>query len=141
MFFELEIPLATGSIVDGESNPLFNLILDLFLLNPMPVRGLKLSDTIVTREQAFGRMEESVARYSVQCTVYTVQLTEYSLQYTVYRIQCTMYSLQYTVYSLQYTVYSTKSDPHRLGLDGEGCVLRLLCEVKSLYIYCITLIY
>ena len=33
LFLELEVPLAMG-----ETNPLFNLILDLFLINPMPVR-------------------------------------------------------------------------------------------------------
>ena len=39
-----------------------NLILDLFLINAMPIRGLKLSQAVVTREQAFSRMEESISR-------------------------------------------------------------------------------
>jgi len=75
LFLELEVPLAMG-----ETNPLFNLILDLFLINPMPVRGMKFDQAIFTRQEAFERMESSIAR---------------------------------------------------LGLDGESCVLRLLCEVNA----------
>jgi len=75
LFLELEIPLAMG-----ETNPLFNLILDLFLINPMPVRGMKFDEAIFTRQDAFERMESSIAR---------------------------------------------------MGLDGEACVLRLLCEVNA----------
>jgi len=75
LFLELEVPLAMG-----ETNPLFNLILDLFLINPMPVRGMKFDQAIFTRQEAFERMETSIAR---------------------------------------------------LGLDGESCVLRLLCEVNA----------
>jgi len=75
MFLELEIPLARG-----ERNPLFNMILDLFLINPMPIRGLKIDKVVPTREEAFARIEKSITGF---------------------------------------------------GLDGEACVLRMLCEINA----------
>ena len=55
MFLELEVP-----IILGVKNPLLNIIVDLFLSNPMPVQGFKLSEAFFTRQEVLRKLGSSI---------------------------------------------------------------------------------